>query len=48
MENYIKNSELHIVNQAGHTIHVEQPEKFDTIIVEFILGGKSCQDNGKH
>lgn len=40
MNNTIKNSELHIINNAGHTIHVEQPSKFDTIIIEFILGGK--------
>ncbi|RXY89454.1 2-succinyl-6-hydroxy-2,4-cyclohexadiene-1-carboxylate synthase, partial [Salmonella sp. 3DZ2-4SM] len=43
----IKNSKFYIVNDAGHTIHVEQPSKFDTIIIEFILGGKLCQDNGK-
>lgn len=47
MKQYINNSEFHIVNRAGHTIHVEQPEKFDTIIIDFILGGKLCQDNGK-
>lgn len=47
MNNCFKNSELHIVKEAGHTIHVEQPTKFDTIIVEFILGGTLCQDNGK-
>lgn len=47
MNESIKNSKFYIVNDAGHTIHVEQPSKFDTIIVEFILGGKLCQDNGK-
>ncbi|MBL0847476.1 MULTISPECIES: 2-succinyl-6-hydroxy-2,4-cyclohexadiene-1-carboxylate synthase [Mammaliicoccus] len=47
MHECIKNSKFQIVNDAGHTIHVEQPEKFDTIIIEFILGGKLCQDNGK-
>lgn len=47
MNKCFKNSELHIVKEAGHTIHVEQPIKFDTIIVEFILGGTLCQDNGK-
>ncbi|UXU83092.1 2-succinyl-6-hydroxy-2,4-cyclohexadiene-1-carboxylate synthase [Mammaliicoccus sciuri] len=47
MNESIKNSKFYIVNDAGHTIHVEQPSKFDTIIIEFILGGKLCQDNGK-
>ncbi|QJF24683.1 2-succinyl-6-hydroxy-2,4-cyclohexadiene-1-carboxylate synthase [Mammaliicoccus vitulinus] len=47
MHESIKNSKFHIVNEAGHTIHVEQPTKFDTMIIDFILGGKLCQDNGK-
>lgn len=47
MKQSIKKSKFHVINNAGHTIHVEQPSKFDTIIIEFILGGKLCQDNGK-
>lgn len=47
MHQLMKKSTFHMVQDAGHTIHVEQPTKFDTIVIEFILGGKLCQDNGK-
>ena len=31
-----RNSNLHIVSDAGHAVHVEQTEKFDTIVKDFI------------
>mgnify|MGYP001221495702 FL=1 len=36
MNKLFPNSELKIVERAGHTVHVEQPEKFVTIVMEFI------------
>lgn len=36
MESRMNQSELVIVHNAGHAIHVEQPEKFATIVMEFL------------
>ncbi|MDF2557160.1 MAG: menH [Bacillales bacterium] len=33
----IKNSEHVVVKNSGHVIHLEQPEKFDRIVVDFIM-----------
>jgi 2-succinyl-6-hydroxy-2,4-cyclohexadiene-1-carboxylate synthase len=35
MEQRLPNAEFVQVSGAGHTIHVEQPEKFDTIVRSF-------------
>ncbi|MFB1051427.1 2-succinyl-6-hydroxy-2,4-cyclohexadiene-1-carboxylate synthase [Paraliobacillus sp. JSM ZJ581] len=37
MKQQCKNAELVIVSDAGHAVHVEQKEKFDTIVKDFIL-----------
>lgn len=36
MAESIENAELKIVDDAGHNIHLESAEKFDTIITEFL------------
>lgn len=36
MKKNLKNGEIYKVEQAGHAIHVEQPEKFGTIVREFL------------
>lgn len=36
MEKAINSSELIIVQEAGHAVHVEQAEKFATIVMEFL------------
>lgn len=36
MATQITNCELRIVTNAGHVIHLEQPEKFDKIVFDFI------------
>lgn len=40
MESAINQSELVIVQEAGHAVHVEQVEKFATIVMEFIYFSK--------
>nr|WP_074598340.1 2-succinyl-6-hydroxy-2,4-cyclohexadiene-1-carboxylate synthase [Sediminibacillus halophilus] len=37
MHQSILSSELKIIPLSGHAIHVEQPQKFDTIVHEFLL-----------
>jgi 2-succinyl-6-hydroxy-2,4-cyclohexadiene-1-carboxylate synthase len=37
MQKGIKNGQVYKVMQCGHAIHVEQPEKFGTIVSEFLL-----------
>ncbi|WP_053218807.1 2-succinyl-6-hydroxy-2,4-cyclohexadiene-1-carboxylate synthase [Virgibacillus senegalensis] len=37
MHESLQNSNLEIVPLSGHAIHVEQPQKFDTIVQEFLL-----------
>jgi 2-succinyl-6-hydroxy-2,4-cyclohexadiene-1-carboxylate synthase len=37
MQKGIKNGQIYKVEQCGHAIHVEQPEKFGTIVSEFLL-----------
>jgi len=32
----LRNANLHIVSDTGHAVHVEQTEKFDTIVKDFI------------
>jgi 2-succinyl-6-hydroxy-2,4-cyclohexadiene-1-carboxylate synthase len=36
MKKKLKNGQIYRVEQAGHAIHVEQPEKFGTIVREFL------------
>ncbi|MHC0038961.1 2-succinyl-6-hydroxy-2,4-cyclohexadiene-1-carboxylate synthase [Pseudoneobacillus sp. C159] len=36
MQKDIKNGQIYKVHGAGHTIHVEQPEKFGTIVRDFL------------
>ncbi|WP_138420292.1 2-succinyl-6-hydroxy-2,4-cyclohexadiene-1-carboxylate synthase [Aquibacillus sediminis] len=36
MSDSIKSSRLEIVAQAGHAVHVEQAQKFDTIVSDFL------------
>jgi 2-succinyl-6-hydroxy-2,4-cyclohexadiene-1-carboxylate synthase len=36
MKDVLPNAQLFQFSEAGHAIHVEQPEKFDTIVVEFL------------
>ncbi|WP_153465253.1 2-succinyl-6-hydroxy-2,4-cyclohexadiene-1-carboxylate synthase [Sediminibacillus terrae] len=38
MHQSMPSSELKIIPLSGHAIHVEQPQKFDTIVHEFLLG----------
>src|SRR5690625_1694373 len=42
MKAALENGKVAIVSQAGHAVHVEQMEKFDNIVVEFILHRKGC------
>jgi pimeloyl-ACP methyl ester carboxylesterase len=35
-QNLIKNSRLEIMNQAGHFVHIDQPERVTTLIKEFL------------
>jgi 2-succinyl-6-hydroxy-2,4-cyclohexadiene-1-carboxylate synthase len=37
MQKLMKNGQIYKVEQCGHAIHVEQPEKFGTIVSEFLL-----------
>jgi 2-succinyl-6-hydroxy-2,4-cyclohexadiene-1-carboxylate synthase len=37
MQKVMKNGQIYKVEQCGHAIHVEQPEKFGTIVSEFLL-----------
>lgn len=37
MKQQCENAELVVISDAGHAIHVEQREKFDTIVKDFIL-----------
>jgi 2-succinyl-6-hydroxy-2,4-cyclohexadiene-1-carboxylate synthase len=37
MQKSIKKGQIYKVEQCGHAIHVEQPEKFGTIVSEFLL-----------
>lgn len=37
MYEYLPNSEMRIVKNVGHAIHVEEPFIFGTIVKEFIL-----------
>ena len=39
MNGLIPNSELHIVANAGHTVHLEQPDVFASIVRDFITSG---------
>lgn len=41
MNDMILNSKFTIINQAGHTPHIEQPEKFDKIVMTFIKNIKN-------
>lgn len=45
MDETMKFSKLHLVEAAGHAIHVEQPEIFDKIVKEFLI--KSEEKNKK-
>ncbi|GIO28603.1 2-succinyl-6-hydroxy-2,4-cyclohexadiene-1-carboxylate synthase [Ornithinibacillus bavariensis] len=40
MDKLLPNSKMTLVNNAGHAIHVEQPELFGKIVEEFILADK--------
>ena len=35
MAQALPNAQIHIVPDAGHTIHLEQPEQFDQIVIDF-------------
>src|SRR5699024_5454197 len=37
MERILPNAELAIVENVGHAIHVEEPEKFGKLLIAFIL-----------
>jgi pimeloyl-ACP methyl ester carboxylesterase len=36
MAQALPHARLHIVPGAGHTVHLEQPEMFDSIVEDFI------------
>ena len=36
MEAAIEGSELHVVEEAGHTVHVEDAQQFDIIVLGFL------------
>jgi pimeloyl-ACP methyl ester carboxylesterase len=37
MAQALPQAQLYIVPNAGHTVHLEQPEVFDTIVKDFCL-----------
>ena len=37
MQKSLKNSSWMVIENSGHAIHVEEPEKFGTIVSEFLL-----------
>ncbi|GAE94024.1 2-succinyl-6-hydroxy-2,4-cyclohexadiene-1-carboxylate synthase [Gracilibacillus boraciitolerans JCM 21714] len=45
MNDYLPNSRIEVISEAGHAIHVEQLKKFGTIVEEFINQRRSSYDN---
>jgi 2-succinyl-6-hydroxy-2,4-cyclohexadiene-1-carboxylate synthase len=39
MSELLPDARLEIIDGAGHNIHMEAPQKFVTIVLDFLLGG---------